>query len=201
MRRILQPVLAFSCVLGVTAPLAGESLWTSETVMDQSLYSSPTASRPGDLITIEVRENTSVTDTQQTTTERENDASFSGTLSDSQATDTPLPGLGISSSKEFEGTGQYTHTGRVTTTFTGRVIDVLDNGNMVIEARRAIRLNKEVKDIRLTGVIRREDISPDNRVSSENIHNFEVQIVGEGPLSRSQQQGLLGQLLDIIWPF
>jgi flagellar L-ring protein precursor FlgH len=201
MRGFMQLMAMSACLGGITAPVAAESLWSSETVMDRSLYSSPTASRRGDLITIEVRENTSVTDTQQTTTERQNDASFRGTLSDSQATDTVLPGLGISSDKEFEGTGQYTHTGRVTTTFTGRVIDVLDNGNMVIEARRAIRLNKEVKDIRLTGVIRREDVSPDNRVSSENIHNFEVQIVGEGPLSRSQQQGLIGQLLDIIWPF
>ena len=87
------------------------------------------------------------------------------------------------------------------TTFTGRVIDVLDNGNMVIEARRRLKINNNEKDIRLTGIVRRTDVSVLNRVSSENIHNFEVQIVGEGPISRAQQQGILSKILDVLWPW
>jgi flagellar L-ring protein precursor FlgH len=78
---------------------------------------------------------------------------------------------------------------------------VLENGNLVIEGRRIVRVNEDSKTIVVTGVIRTADVRSDNTVLSEKLHNFQVAIEGEGPLSRSQQEGWLGRLFDVVWPF
>jgi flagellar L-ring protein precursor FlgH len=84
---------------------------------------------------------------------------------------------------------------------TGRVTDVLDNGNLVIEGRRTMRVNADSKTIVVSGVIRTADIRSDNTIPSEKLHNFQVAIEGEGPLSRAQQEGWLARLFDVVWPF
>ena len=50
-------------------------------------------------------------------------------------------------------------------------------------------------------LIRTADIQANNTVLSEKLHNFQVSIVGEGPLNRSSREGFLGEILDILWPF
>ena len=83
---------------------------------------------------------------------------------------------------------------------TGRVIDVLDNGNLVIQGRRTLTFGENIKVIRITGVVRTADLNSDNLVMSERIHNMQVAIEGEGPINRSQKEGFLGRLFDILWP-
>ena len=73
---LLGALVSWVFIAGLTMlpqSLLAQSLWSSETVMDKSLYSSPTASNIGDLITIEVRESTQVSDTEQTNTSRDSD--------------------------------------------------------------------------------------------------------------------------------
>jgi flagellar L-ring protein precursor FlgH len=84
---------------------------------------------------------------------------------------------------------------------TGRVIDVLDNGNLLVEGRRSVKVGNDTKTILITGIIRTADIQANNTVLSEKLHNFQVSIVGEGPLNRSSREGFLGEILDILWPF
>ena len=55
--------------------------------------------------------------------------------------------------------------------------------------------------IQITGVVRPSDIKSDNTVTSDKIYDLQVSIVGEGPMSRAQQEGWLGKLLDVLWPF
>jgi flagellar L-ring protein FlgH len=190
--------------------LAAASLWEAETLADGNLYSDQVARRPGDLITILVKETTSVTDDQKTQTKRENDIEAKVEMLPSTAALAPatgastvgtLPGIGLSSKKEFDGEGKYTAKGEVRAVITGRVTDVLDNGNLVIEGRRTMRVNADSKTIVVSGVIRTADIRSDNTVASEKLHNFQVAIEGEGPLSRAQQEGWLARLFDVVWPF
>ena len=107
----------------------------------------------------------------------------------------------MNSEKDFKGEGKYEAEGEVKATITGRVIDVLDNGNLLIEGRRLVKVNQDTKTILITGIIRTADIQANNTVFSEKLHNFQVSIVGEGPLTRSGSEGFLGQILDILWPF
>jgi flagellar L-ring protein precursor FlgH len=88
----------------------------------------------------------------------------------------------------------------VSATITGRVVDVLDNGNLVVEGRRNIVLGDNTKTILITGIARAGDIDAGNAVRSERLHNFSVAIEGEGPLSRAEREGILSRLIDILWP-
>jgi flagellar L-ring protein FlgH len=191
-------------------PLQAESLFKAETLADGTLYSDQVARRSGDLITILVKETTSISERHKTQNKRENtiDAAitlFPGSNELPAATGSPqagtLPALGANSKKDFKGEGKYESEGEVKATITGRVIDVLDNGNLLIEGRRLVQVNKDTKTILITGIIRTADIQADNTVFSEKLHNFQVSIVGEGPLTRSANEGFLGQILDILWPF
>ena len=189
--------LLLLCCVSVDAA----SLWQAKTIAEGTPYSDRLARKPGDLLTINVQETTKVSERQKTSTSRENDASISGTISPATADARATPGLGISSEKEFEGIGKHESSGDVRATITARVTSVLDNGNLVIEGRRSIKINANTKVILISGIIRPVDVSSENTVRSERIHNFRVGIEGEGPLTRAQQQGLLSRLFDIIWPF
>ncbi|MDA3961407.1 MAG: flagellar basal body L-ring protein FlgH, partial [Planctomycetota bacterium] len=205
--RVCASLLLLSCSV---APLAAQSLFTAETLADGTLYADEVARKIGDLITIRVVERIAIADEKGTETSRDNSASLSvnavaglnnSTVSSGGQNRNALPGFNLESSKEFKGEGSFDQTTSFEVTLTGRVIDVLENGNLVIEARRAIEHETDSKTVTLTGICRRTDIDSTNTVVSSKLHNFQVAIEGEGPLSRAQQEGWLGRLMDIIWPF
>jgi flagellar L-ring protein precursor FlgH len=190
--------------------LHAESLFKAETLADGTLYSDQVARRAGDLITIMVKETTSVSERHKTENKRENtiDAAISLVPGTNQvpaqvgtASAGKLPALKAASEKEFKGEGKIEAGGEVKAVITGRVIDVLDNGNLLVEGRRLVRVNKDTKTILITGIIRTADIQANNTVLSEKLHNFQVSIEGEGPLTRSGSEGWLGEIIDILWPF
>jgi flagellar L-ring protein FlgH len=204
----MRPLLAL--LLLTAAPLAAQSLFTDRTLDEGSLYADQVARQVGDLVTIRVVETMSVEEKAETKRERDNEARITlnqlprSTKGGSTAGLDPaefLPGLNVGSEKEFEGKGEAKSSGRMSLTLSARVMDTLDNGNLVIEARRTLTVNDDTKTVLLTGICRRADITQDNVVLSTSMHGFEVSIVGEGPLSRSQQEGWLGRLLDAVWPF
>jgi flagellar L-ring protein precursor FlgH len=206
-REMRHLLLLLLCASGLPAA----SMWTSETLADGSLYADQVARKRGDLITILVKETVTITDKQTTNTSRKSDpikAQISlvpGTtqLPATQGSSTvdTLPAIGASSENTFKGDGSYTASGDVRATITGRVVDVLDNGNLLVEGRRQIQVNDDSKTILVTGIVRTADLKSDNTILSEKLHNFQVSIEGEGPLARSQQKGWVGKIVDVLWPF
>lgn len=200
-------------ILGLLACVPGlwaASLFTAETLADGTLYSDQVARRQGDLITIMVKETTSISERQKTENKRENtiDAAISLVPGTDQipaqvgtASAGRLPALKAASEKEFKGEGKIEAEGEVKAVITARVIDVLDNGNLLVEGRRLVRVNKDTKTILITGIVRTADVQANNTVLSEKLHNFQVSIEGEGPLTRANHEGWLGEILDILWPF
>jgi flagellar L-ring protein FlgH len=208
--RQASPHMAILALLACVGGLRAESLFKAETLADGTLYSDQVARRAGDLITIMVKETTSISERQKTENKRENtlDAAISLVPGTNQvpaqvgtASAGKLPALKAASEKEFKGEGKIEAEGEVKAVITGRVIDVLDNGNLLVEGRRLVRVNKDTKTILITGIIRTADIQANNTVLSEKLHNFQVSIEGEGPLTRAGHEGWLGELLDILWPF
>ena len=65
------------------------------------------------------------------------------------------------------GKGNYTASNQVIAAITARVIDVLDNSNLLIEGRRSVKVNSDAKTILITGIVRTADIHSDNTVRSE----------------------------------
>lgn len=198
-------------LLLAAAGLPAASMWQSETMADGTLYSDQVARKKGDLITILVKETTSVVDNNKTETKRKSDPiSASVTMvpgsdqvaaSSGASTIGKLPAFSATSENNFKGEGTVTQTGEVKATITGRVIDVLDNGNLLVEGRRQVKVNDDTKTILVTGIVRTADLKSDNTIQSEKLHNFQIAIENEGPIARSQKKGFLGEMIDVIWPF
>lgn len=94
--------------------------------------------------------------------------------------------------------GATTRNGNLVLTITSHIEDILPNGNLVIRGRKQIRVNDEVSEIYLSGVVRRDDIAPDNTVSSQRISNLQVDVRGTGPVSAKSTGGILSRLFNFL---
>lgn len=196
-------------ILVCICPLAAESLWQAETLADGNLYADATARRRGDLLTVVIQETTSVSENQKTDTSRDNTVDIGVTLAPGTNAlpasvgggEGTLPGLELGSKKEFQGEGKYDFSHKVKSSIAVQVVDVLDNGSLVVRGSREVLINEDRKTIQIAGIVRPSDIKSDNTVLSEKLYDLQVSIVGEGPMTRAQQEGFLGKLLDILWPF
>jgi flagellar L-ring protein precursor FlgH len=81
------------------------------------------------------------------------------------------------------------------------VVDVRPNGTLVIEGRRSVRNNEEVWDAALTGVVRPEDLLPNNTVRSENIAELRVYKRELGHVRDAYRRGWFLKWLDLFQPF
>ncbi len=98
-------------------------------------------------------------------------------------------------------TGQLTDQEGVRYRIAATVVDVLPNGNLVLEARKSIRSNRDVWEYSLTGVIRSEDILGNNSALSEDIANLKIVKKQRGKVYDSTRRPWGVLLYDLIFPF
>jgi len=106
-------------------------------------------------------------------------------------------GLGLS----FDGKGSSDRDGHIKAYVSAVVVKVLQNGNLYINGKREIKVNNETQYITLSGIIRPEDVSPANEISSTYVANAKITYSGIGPLADKQKPGWLGRIIDHVWPF
>lgn len=111
---------------------------------------------------------------------------------------TVLPELG---KRKFEGKGSTTRTSNVTARITARVIEVLPNGDLRIEAIKQVRINKETEQLAVTGIVRPNDLNADNSIETLFIGDLRVEMNGKGIASADNAPGWLFRLFDKLSPF
>jgi flagellar L-ring protein FlgH len=109
--------------------------------------------------------------------------------------------VNANTSSKFEGSGSTTRKENLNATITAQVVDVLANGNLLIEGRRSVMVNNEDQIILLEGIVRPQDISANNIVSSAQIADARITYSGKGIISERQRPGWLMNILDYVWPF
>lgn len=87
------------------------------------------------------------------------------------------------SSQALAGKSQASTTSSLQTTLAGRVVTVLPNGLMVVEAERQLTMNNEKQTVLVRGLVRSGDVGPDNTVASNHLGNLELELRGKGVLS------------------
>ena len=107
----------------------------------------------------------------------------------------------LSSDSTTRGEGSVDRREDVELTVAAIVTDVLPNGNLVIAGKQEVRVNFEVRELVVTGVIRPEDISNANRISHAQIAEARISYGGRGQLTDVQQARYGQQLYDILFPF
>lgn len=194
-RRLSAAAACIAILLSVTAPAlaANGSLWTDNS---ESLYSDGRAKYVDDIVTIVVGESTSATNkstSQVTQTEKMDSGTGTGLVGQL------LQAFGIQSSDSYKGDGSTTSSGSLTTTITAKVVEVLPNGNLLVEARRSIVVNEETQSVVLSGIIRPKDISNTNTVPSTKMADAQIKYTGKGPIAARQRPGLLNKIFNWIF--
>ena len=105
------------------------------------------------------------------------------------------------SASSSEGKGSVDRSEALSTNVAGVVTQVLPNGNLVIEGRQEIRVNFEIRELIVAGVVRPEDIESDNTIDSSKIAQARIAYGGRGQISDVQQPRYGQQVLDVILPF
>ena len=156
------------------------------------------AARVGDILTVDFTERFSGRDVQGTSLSR----------SDTSSIDLPgaLPfgiddaGLGMGSERGFSGSGSASQSNSLTGRVSVTVVRELPGGNLEVEGQRRLTMTSGVEYVRLRGVVRPSDISPDNVVRSDRLAHAEIEYVGAGPTSDAVRQGWLRRIVDTASP-
>lgn len=179
------------------------SLWTDS---GGKYYEDVRARRVGDIVSITVSENAQASKQGTTKTGRKKDLtgdfSFSGlTAGGKVLMDTLTTGYTGTFDTNFNGSGTATRKDTMTTYMTATIVEVLPNGNFTIRGSRWTKVNEELQQIVLEGVIRPMDISRQNEIQSQKIADAKIFFVGKGPVSNTDRPGWLMRIFDAVNPF
>lgn len=111
------------------------------------------------------------------------------------------PVMGELGRREFEGQGRTARTSLVKSRITARVIEVLPNGDLRIEALKLVKINKETEQLAVTGIVRQNDLASDNSIPTTLVGDLRVEFNGKGIASADNGPGWLWRLFDKINPF
>lgn len=170
--------------------------------MANSLYSDMTARRVGDIITITLSENTNASKSAGTSTSKDTTVDLD-TITGLGGQALNIGGqsvqLGVSSSNDFAGDAATNQSNSLSGNISVTVVEVLPNDNLVIRGEKWLTLNHGDEYIRLTGIIRLSDISPENEVLSTKIANARIQYSGTGSFASAQEKGWLTKFFTSSW--
>lgn len=111
------------------------------------------------------------------------------------------PVMGELGRREFEGRGTTGRTSIVRSRITARVVEVLPNGDLRIEAVKLVKINKETEQLAVTGIVRKNDLARDNSIPTTLVGDLRVEFNGKGIASADNGPGWLWRLFDKINPF
>ncbi len=184
------------------------SLWRSGA---NAFFDDQRAKQVGDILTVDVR----ITDkakidntTKRSRTGEENVGSNSLVAGVAAQVASAIPFsvdpsnlLNSTSNSSSTGTGSVDRQEELDVSIAAIVTQILPNGNMVIEGKQEIRVNNEVRELIVAGIVRPEDISATNTISSTQMAEARISYGGRGQITDVQQPRYGQQFLDIILPF
>lgn len=165
-----------------------------------------TAYRVGDLVTVIIKETQDVKNEEKTDLNKASGLDYELARFDVKPDMLNLPfGVESDRSDTFTGNAKYEKRGNFTARLTAIVMDTLPSGNLVIQGRRELRIDDEVKVIEFSGIVRRYDVTAANTIESELVADAHISYSGSGPMTRATNRhglgGWLYEVLDWVWPF
>lgn len=188
-------------------PPRPNSLWRAGS---RSFFNDQRASRMGDILTvnIEIRDKAEVTNSSDRSRQSSTDVGVSHFFGLEHAASEIAPGafdpsnlVGAQGQSDSTNSGAINREEKIQLTVAAVIVDQLPNGNLVIAGRQEVRVNGEVRELTVSGVIRPEDISPENTINHTQIAEARISYGGQGTVSDMQQPRYGSQLFDIIMPW
>jgi flagellar L-ring protein precursor FlgH len=188
-------------------PRGANALWRQGS---RSFFRDPRAAKVGDILTvsIDIGDQAKIANT----TSRSTSASEGAGLPNFLGLESRLPAIlpdavdpsslvDLSSDSSSTGTGSVDRSETINLTVAAVVVQVLPNGNLVIQGQQEVRVNNEVRVLLVSGVARPEDIASNNTIRHTQIAEARISYGGRGQITDVQQPRYGQQFFDIIWPF
>ena len=168
------------------------SLWTAGS---RPLTSDRRAARPGDIITILVVEKS----TASHQAAHETDKKLSAGGGPGGGILGFFPDLSVKAGRSTSGSGSSTQTTSLVDRISGIVTAVTPQGNLQIQAVRRVKINRDELTLTVTGLVRGDDVSPENIVLSTQVADCRLEWSGRGAIPEKQRPGLLSSVLSWLW--
>ncbi len=195
--------------LMLTGTVGADSLWKPG--LSRNQVTDKTARAVGDLVTVVVYEKNVINKSAKSETKKESadDAKIesflygtaTGAAHNALKHKGAYPAMKFSLSNSFKGEGSVANSDDISATFTVRVIDVLPNGNMILEGMRRTAYAGETQDVILRGTVRRLDITGTNKVNSNQIADLSLRYINSGEITDGQRKGWFKRFWDSVSPF
>lgn len=196
-------MLCSVCLAYSSQEVQADSLWTDQGELSYATY------RPhqvGDIITIVIDEESLAEHTADTDTSTKSEAGvnvnstwgglnklLSGSPNDLSDT------VGGSGSLKYRGKGKTQRASEVRSRITATVVAVSPNGNLTVVGKKSVKVNDETEEVSVKGIVRPQDVTPENTVLSHQIANAEISVQGAGTLGDKQSPGPMMRFFD--WLF
>jgi flagellar L-ring protein precursor FlgH len=183
------------------------SLWRPGS---RAFFKDQRASEVGDILTviIQIDDSASISNTTNRQRTASEDASAGNFLGLESKLDKIFPDaidpdnlIDLDSTALSQGSGSVDRDESINLRVAGLITQVLPNGNYVIAGRQEVKVNYEVRELQVAGIIRPEDLTSSNTVNYDQIAEARIAYGGRGHISDVQQPRYGQQVFDIIWPF
>lgn len=165
-----------------------------QTSMGDVFFGDQKASKVGDILTINLNETTTSTKANAATVSKSSSATIENptVLGQELKVDTTLPQQGT----DFTGNASANQNNSLSGTISVTVFRTYPNGLLAVRGEKWLRLNQGDEYIRFSGVVRRQDISPNNTVDSERVADARITYSGTGEVAAGSEQGWVSRLLN-----
>jgi flagellar L-ring protein precursor FlgH len=186
------------------ASYSPNSLWRNGS---RAFFKDQRAHQVGDILTVTVNLNDKAVIANETQRSRENkedsgvDAFFGKSKVPIMNSPVPTRIFTGDSSSSSEGKGSVNRSEALVTNVAAVVTQVLPNGNLVVEGKQEVRVNFEIRELIVAGIVRPEDIQSDNTIDSSKIAQARIAYGGRGQITDVQQPRYGQQFLDVLLPF
>ncbi len=167
------------------------------------LFADRKAHRVGDIITVVLNERTVSQKSSNVSISKDSDTSFdAGPILGTTPTFKNLSlDTSIGAERDFSGESDADQSNSLQGNITVTVAEVLANGNMKVRGEKWMTLNRGDEYIRITGIVRPDDVSPENTVLSNRLANARISYSGTGDLANSSKMGWLNRFFNSpVWP-
>lgn len=181
------------CAVAVVAAGAANAASLYDEATFRALAADNKAHRIGDVLTVQVFENSSASTTADTDTRRKNNLNAELFHVSGRVAQT---GIGVGG--DFDGGGRTQRSNRVLITLSVSVREVLPNGDLRIAGEQFLLVNSEQQRVTLEGRVRPQDVSDGNVVMSTRLADARITYLGEGDVSQRQQRAWWRKVLDWV---
>jgi len=166
------------------------------------LFEDRKANRVGDILTVRLQESTNASKNSQTSTSKASEVALTNpTVFGRPITMGGTPALegALSGDSSFDGAGSSSQSNSLAGNITVTVVERLPNGNLRIRGEKWVTLNQGREFIRLAGIIRPDDIEPDNSLYSHRIADAEITYSSKGVLAAANRMGFISRFFNSVF--